>query len=416
MPIEIRRSNPLTQLAFLAVIATIAAAGAEQGVTNGALSRMLDGMGASTAAGGLLVMMFGIGIVLASFATALLIRPLGDRKVMAVGAILAAAAWAAHALSRSYAAGLPLYFLAGAGHGAMLSGATAAAAESGTSGPDAGEEKRRGRRISLVQGFYMLGLCAGSLAGGYSERINGLTGWFDGSGGWAIAFLASAGFSAVAAILLTVSPGGRSRAGGAAAKQFRLGILREIALLPGMALLAAILFLDICGEAGLGAWLSRHLQKTWQATPVLGGWAVALIYAGIAVGRLLCGWWSPRITLTAALLTAAAGCAALSGLLAFAPPVASLAVAALVGLAIAPVVPYGLAIMRSRCPAELGGAATSAALGTACLGSLTLPPIMGVVAQHSGSYRLAMLLPAAGFAAIVVLAISLGFAQRRNGC
>jgi fucose permease len=262
----------------------------------------------------------------------------------------------------------------------------------------------------------MLGLSAGALAGGYSGEVNRLLnrGLFNESSGWAVAFLASAGFSAAAAMLLAASSDGRERAGARSAERFRLGVLREVAVVPGIALLAGILFLDICAEAGLGAWLSRHLQVTWKAAPALAGWAVSFSYAGIAGGRLVLGYWSPRIALTGALLVASAGCAVLAFLLALVPPPASLAVAALAGLAIAPIVPYGLAIIRNRCPNELAGAATSAALGVACLGSVALPPAMGAVAQWSGSFRLAMLLPAAFFAAIAALTANLDLAQRRE--
>ncbi len=162
--------------AFLAIVAIIAAAGVEQGVTQGTLARMLQSMGVREAAGGLLLMMFSLGIVLASFGTALIIRPMGDRKVMALGAGCAAVAWVAHAACRRYGIGLPLFFLAGLGHGAMLAGATSAAAESASDGgsteSNAEVTRRRGRRISLVQAFYMIGLSAGALVGGYSGEAN----------------------------------------------------------------------------------------------------------------------------------------------------------------------------------------------------------------------------------------------------
>jgi MFS family permease len=399
--------------AFMAVIAVIAAAGAEQGVTQGTLARMLAGLGVREAAGGLLVMMFAVGIVAASFGTALVIRPMGGRKVMAAGAVCAAAAWVAHALCRSYGAGLPLYFIGGIGHGAMLAGATSAAAESASEGAlgelDAEITRRRGRRISLVQAFYMFGLSAGALAGGYSGAVNrALGGLFEESGGWAIAFLASAAFSIVAAVFMSGAGDGRSAEAAQSAEgssePFRFGVLASVVKLPGVVLIVLILFLDICCEAGLGAWLSPHLQKTWSAAPPLAGWAVSLNYAGIAGGRLFFGCWSPRTTLPASVLITAVCCVALTALLAFVPPVAALPVAALLGAAIALIVPYGLAIIRERCPDSLAGAATSAALGAACLGSLTLPPIMGAVAQLSGSFTAAMLIPAALFAAVVALA------------
>jgi MFS family permease len=311
---------------------------------------------------------------------------------------------------------LPVFFLGGLGHGAMLAGATSAAAESVSDGVspelDAEVTHRRGRRISLVQAFYMIGLSAGALMGGYSGAANRILpgGIFEEPGGWAVAFLASAAFSVAAALLMAVSMGGGGGAvepapsGEAAAEPFRLGVLIEVAKVPDVTLIVLILFLDICCEAGLGAWLSPHLQKTWSAAPPLAGWAVSLTYAGIAGGRLLFGCWSPRITLPGAVLVAAVGCTALSALLAFVPPQPSLLVAALVGVAIALIVPYGLAIIRERCPNALAGAATSAAIGVACLGSLVLPPTMGAVAQWTGSFKTAMLIPAALFAAIVALA------------
>jgi MFS family permease len=416
--------NP-PRAAFFAVVAIITAAGAEQGVTQGTLARMLQGLGVREAAGGLLLMMFALGIILASFGTAVIIRRSGDRKVMVLGAAFAAIGGTGHAVCRGYGIGLPLFFLAGIGHGAMLAGASSAAAESvpDSISPefDAEVTHRRGRRISLVQAFYMMGLSAGALMGGYSGAANRILpgGIFDESGGWAIAFLASAAISVAAAIFMAVSMGGGRAAVdpetsvAAAAERFRLGVLVEVARLPGVALVVLILFLDICCEAGLGAWLSPHLQKTWSAAPPLAGWAVSLAYAGIAGGRLLFGCWSPRITLPRAVLVAAVVCTALTGLLAFVPPQPSLLVAALVGVAIALIVPYGLAIIRGRCPNALAGAATSAAIGVACLGSLVLPPTMGAVAQWTGSFKTAMLIPAALFAVMVALAAIYMSRERR---
>jgi fucose permease len=298
----------------------------------------------------------------------------------------------------------------------MLAGATSAASESAGDGGSAKSEaeitRRRGRRISLVQAFYMIGLSAGALFGGYSGEVNRLLpgGIFAESSGWAVAFLVSAAFSAAAALFRIASPEGGAdavepaRPGETAATPFRFGVLVEVARVPGVLLIVLILFLDICCEAGLGAWLSPHLQKTWAAAPPLAGWAVSLNYAGIAGGRLLFGCWSPRITLPRALLAAAIACSALTGLLAFVPPHLSLLIAALLGVAIALIVPYGLAIIRERCPNALAGAATSAALGVACLGSLALPAVMGAVAQWTGSFKAAMLIPAALFAGVVALA------------
>ena len=55
MPTETRSPPVPPRMAFLAVVAAIAAAGIEQGVVQGTLARMAQDLGVRQAAGGLLV-------------------------------------------------------------------------------------------------------------------------------------------------------------------------------------------------------------------------------------------------------------------------------------------------------------------------------------------------------------------------
>jgi fucose permease len=389
---------------FLTMVLAIFAAGAEQGVIQGALSRMLDAMGRREAAGGMLVMAFSLGIILASFAAAVIIRRVGDRRVAVAGAVLAAAAWAAHALIRRYASGLPIFFVAGAGHGFILAGATALAAKTGG---DAASQ-----RISFMQAFYMLGLGAGALVGGYAEELNRASdNLFSAPHAWAVAFAVSSVFSLLCAVAIaaTGSPEPES-----APDPVQVAVLKQVVLLPGVALVIAIIFLDIGAEAGIGAWLSRYLQVHRDATPVAAGWAVSLFYAGMVAGRLLFGVWTPPLPRHRVLLIAAIFCAALTGAMVFTALPMTLPVATGAGFAVALVVPFGLATIRDRCPDALSGAATSAALGVACIGGLVFPPIIGAAAQWTGSFSGAMMVPAGLFVVIVGLAAGVGKGDDRR--
>jgi len=383
---------------FLLVVLAVIAGGIELGVAQGAVSTMLDALGRKDVAQGLLFTLHSAGSISGSLLAALIIRRLGDTRVVFLGVAFAGLAWTLHASIGRYAPALPLFVLAGVGHGWSIAGGSAFALRS-SGGLGA-------RRLSVLHAMFVLGMSLGSLLGGCAA------GWHQaGASPWRIAFAASAALSFLAA--LGVALGTRPDTGRARDETIRLGVFRDIALIPGALIAIGMICLGIGVETGMGAWLSRFLQKLWDADPAVGGWAVALFFAGITSGRLLLGWrpptWARERVVRAAALCAAAPAVALL----FAPPVLSLPLAFLTGVAASPIIPFSLAVISHRSPRSLAPAATAAALAVAASGGLVMPGAMGALATFAESRRVAMFTPVVLLILVVLLA-SLLAAARRN--
>jgi len=179
-------------------------------------------------------------------------------------------------------------------------------------------------------------------------------------------------------------------------------------LLPLIALALAIGFY-VSSEIGVSSWLVRFLDSASNdvATTTLG-----LFWAGLAVGRLLASRVADRFPPVAFAGTCALA-AAVSLLAAVAAPTLQLSIAlfALTGLAFGPVYPMIMAIGGALYPHRIA-AVTGALAGSAVVGGIVYPPLMGFISDEAGialaMYGACLL----AFASAGALAVA-GFGSRR---
>lgn len=147
-------------------------------------------------------------------------------------------------------------------------------------------------------------------------------------------------------------------------------------------LLAAGICLYVAAEIAVSNWIVRFLASVPVATATL---VLSMLWAGIALGRLLSNWLAERIDYFAFTI----GCALLGGLTLLSAVLIAPALpltAALVGLTgvfYGPIYPMIMAIGGNIYPHRL--AALSGGLaGAAIVGGVIYPPLMGIMAAQVG--------------------------------
>ena len=145
--------------------------------------------------------------------------------------------------------------------------------------------------------------------------------------------------------------------------------------------LAVAIACYVASEVGVSNWLVRFLEA---ATIGLATSALALFWAGLALGRLASAAWSDRFdharfAATAAFISSIALAAA-----AVVPSLpASIFLFGVVGFAFGPVYPLIMAVAGDRFPGR--AAAVSGFLaGVAVLGAIVYPPVMGFLSVAAG--------------------------------
>ena len=151
---------------------------------------------------------------------------------------------------------------------------------------------------------------------------------------------------------------------------------------PLVVVLGALAACTAFGEGALSDWGAVHLRGALQASPAVAAGGYAGFCLSMAVGRLAGGPLLERLG-DRRLLLGGAGLATVGGLLAALAPTVGPALAGflLVGLGLANVFP--LAIGRAGAVGGAGGVALAATIGYA--GLLGGPPLIGFVAEHTGT-------------------------------
>ena len=229
----------------------------------------------------------------------------------------------------------------------------------------------RGRALNLLHLFFSLGALASPL---FIGRL------LEAGIGWQ-AIILGTGVAAIpiaVALAITHLPSGRHAGspGGARAN----GPPRLTLAWPLVALAVAIACY-VASEVGVSNWLVRFLEA---ATIGLATSALALFWAGLALGRLASAAWSDRFdharfAATAAFISSIALAAA-----AVVPSLpASIFLFGVVGFAFGPVYPLIMAVAGDRFPGR--AAAVSGFLaGVAVLGAIVYPPVMGFLSVAAG--------------------------------
>lgn len=233
----------------------------------------------------------------------------------------------------------------------------------------------RGRALNLLHLCFSLGALAAPLVTG--ALVDAGLPWQSLLLGTALVALLL-----VAPLLLVAMPGGRHAAGaaGSAAKSNRQGPTPTRLPIP-LLLLCLAIGCYIASEVGVSDWMVRFLEP---APVSVAAPALALFWAGIAVGRLVSARFADRVDhVRYATLAAVAMSVALAGAILVPSVPASIGLFALAGLAAGPVAPMIVVVGGDRYPdrsAAVGGYLTTAAVA----GSIGLPTLIGLLSVAVG--------------------------------
>jgi fucose permease len=172
---------------------------------------------------------------------------------------------------------------------------------------------------------------------------------------------------------------------------------------PIFLLFVAILFLYGGLETCLGGWFTTYAFRYGQTSLLLSQYIMVLLLCGLTSGRALAAVLLKtlreatllRIALACSIASATALAAACT-----APAIAGLAI--LLGLCLAPIFPASFALYLANRPTARQAGLVLAASG---LGAAAIPWLMGVVSTHSGSLRVALALPIAAAALLLLLSV-----------
>ena len=316
------------------------------------------------------------------------------------GHLLAAAGFISFACAHGLALALPSLFLAGFGLGEIIASTNILAGHR--------YPARTGSALSLINLFWSLGaVSTGLLAAALLPRV-----------GWRTPTLA------MAAMLFLVGLWGMAtRAGGASTGTAIADVeaARTRSLLPAGALpyketarFGGLLLLYGGLETCLTAWLTTFALRFTKGGALLGGQsAFVVLWVALTAGRGVASAAMRRFAEKRVQQVSLVLCLILIGSLAVAYTPASLAVVSiLLGLALAPVFPSTFALLLRRNPPPRVAGAVLAVSG---IGAAIFPWLMGAVSTHTGSLRLAMLVPACLVPAMLALTYGRNPAARRSG-
>ncbi len=314
---------------------------------------------------GLFYFLFAIAWGGGAFGGGLLVERLGRRTVLSLAAALIAVGLTGLGLAPTWAVFLIAALPGGLGAGVIDGGANGLILDLYPS--------NRGRALNLLHLFFSIGALAAPVTIGLLV---------DNGVGWQ-AIVGATGLVAIpVAILfgLVAMPTGR-----------RGPVVRDMpgaespAATPRLALplllLAVAIACYVASEVGVSNWLVRFLEPAPLSTATL---ALSLYWAGIAVGRAVSSQLADRFDHRRFTVTCAAAVAlALLGAIIVPSLPVSMALFTLVGVASGPIFPMIIAIGGKRYPDR--PAAVSGFLGgTAVIGSLIYPPVMGLLSVTVG--------------------------------
>lgn len=174
---------------------------------------------------------------------------------------------------------------------------------------------------------------------------------------------------------------------------------------------ALMLFLETGVEATIGGWLSTFARRTVVPDPVRAAAASSFFWTAFLVGRALCSIILLRLReerlLWGAVLLSITG----ATLLLFSHGIGMLATTAvLAGLGAAPIFPLSISLLMANNLRSTHVGISLAICGTA---GAIFPWVTGAISSHTGSLRLAMVVPVFLQAAMIVILLLTAIRTRR---
>jgi fucose permease len=298
----------------------------------------------------------------------LLTERLGRRTVLSLAAVLHGVGLIALGVAPSWAAFLLVALPAGLGVGALDGGVNGLYLDL--------FKTERGRAMNLLHVCFSLGALTAPLVVG--RLVEGGAAWQGILVGTGIAAIVVGILFAIVAM-----PSGRHRAGHVDAGAGRLAAVAggRRRLPTALLLLAVAIACYVACEIGVSSWLVRFLEPAplTQATT-----ALALFWAGLTLGRLAASRLADRFdhTLFTIVSAAATGVVLLGAILVPSLPI-SIALFALAGFVTGPVYPMVMVVAGDRYPERLS-AVSGFLSGSAVVGSIVYPPVMGFLSVSVG--------------------------------
>ncbi len=344
-------------------------------------------LGVSLGTTGLLLTLLFAGSIAASGAVAARLHIVDARLLGLAGLALVVAGLAALAVAPGWELTLAGGLVLGAGDGLVVASTHSIMATTSEDPP---------RAITRLNLFFALGAVLGPLWAGTVLEL---------SGGRGVVFGGIAVVPAVAAAIMLVSPGASPAAADTPAAAARLPITLTAWIM------AAVLFLYVGAEIGLGSWVSSYSREAAGAGVMAGAVVTSGYWGALALGRLLTGALLSRGHDAGLVLLAAVAGAGLASLV-LALSGGELAVAAAAafatGLCFGPVWPMAMGIGsaggRSSAPAAL------VTVGNA--GGVLFPWLQGLTLASAGPDE-GIAMTAALCAAMLLLA-GLALTRRRH--
>lgn len=325
-----------------------------------ALIRSIEPAFAQTDAGvGVFFFVNAVASVGGSIGGGLLTERIGRRVVLTTGVMLMVIGLASLAVVPSWGLFLLAAVPLGLGFGSIDGGMNGLVLDLYPEG--------RGRALNLLHLSFSLGALASPL---FVGRL------VDAGASWQSVMLGSAVAAVPLAVLFAVLrlPSGRH------AHSPGVSAVRTGLALP-LVLLAVAIACYVGSEIGVSNWLVRYLES---ASLTLATSALALFWGCLALGRLVSARLGDRFDHAwFAAVSALAAAAALVAAVAVPSLPASIVLFGVVGFAFGPVYPLIVAVAGDRYPAR--SAAVSGFLsGTAVIGAIIYPPLMGFVSVGAG--------------------------------
>lgn len=316
---------------------------------------------------GLFYFVFAVAWATGSFGGGLVTERIGRRTVLALAAALLGTGFIALGLAPAWTVFLVVALPAGVGAGAIDGGGNGLFLDLFRSG--------RGRALNLLHLFFSVGALSAPLAVG--RLVEDGVDWH--------AILVSTGLVAllVAVLFMVVAmpDGRRARSEPEPATDGEGPRRARDRLAAPLLLLALAIACYVAAEVGVSNWLVRFLEPEPLSVATTG---LSLYWAGLALGRLLSARLADRFNhVRFATVSVVAMAVVLAAAILVPSLPLSIALFGLTGIASGPVFPMIMVIAGERYP-ERSAAVTGSLSGSAVVGSIIYPPVIGFLSVTIG--------------------------------
>ena len=326
-------------------------------------------LGAPVSSAGVISTIIALGTVVSSLQSDRLTRRLGAGMVTALSVLLTALALLGFSLSRSFPALCLFAIPYGLGAGSVDAALNNYVALNYAS-----------RHMSWLHCMWGVGTTVGPYVMEYA--LTGGQGWNAG-----YRYIAILQFAITLAVFLSLplwkKRAAQTRAEDAAADVGRALSLKEIARIPGAKDVMVAFFCYCAVEATTILWASSYLALGRGVSAEAAAGYASLFFIGITVGRALNGFLTMRFS-DAQMIRAGQALVALGALLLLLPLGTGAALAGLVviGLGCAPIYPCIIHSTPERFGADRSQALIGVQMASAYVGTLAMPPLFGLIANH----------------------------------